>query len=244
MKEITSLTNPLIKRVRSLHNSKGRKEHNLYVAEGLRTIKTIVAGGQTPTYVFCLDECFDKLSKVVSVKIITIVLPHVLEKISTTNSPQGIVAAFEIPKQPSAKLTTGAVLAQISDPGNMGTLIRTTAAMGHETVVIVEGCDPWSPKVVQASTGAIAQIKLYNMSWTQLLAEKKDLQLCATVIKDGQKPSELNFSNSLIVIGNEAHGLPKTWIDDCEQKLTLPMPGNTESLNAAIAGSIALYLTK
>ena len=71
---------------------------------------------------------------------------------------------------------------------------------------------------------------------------KKDLKLIALVVKDGTPPDTINFENSLLVIGSEAHGIPTQWAEQCEEKLTLPMPGNTESLNAAVAGSIAIYL--
>ncbi len=169
-----------------------------------------------------------------------------MAKISTNSTPAELFAVLERPKntQETANLTTGSVLAQIADPGNMGTLIRTTAAMGFKTCVIVEGCDPWGPKVVQASAGTIGLINIVELSWPELVtkAAQAGLNLCALVVNQGLKPQTLDLSKSLIIVGNEANGLPELWVNDCQQKLTLPMPGNTESLNAAVAGSITLYL--
>jgi TrmH family RNA methyltransferase len=140
------------------------------------------------------------------------------------------------------QLTTGIVLAQISDPGNMGTLIRTAAAMNKKTVVCVETVDPWNPKVVQATAGALGSVSLFCMTWDELLRSKKNIPLCALVAQDGKMPDTINLKDALIVVGNEGAGIPDAWIAQCDEKITLPMPGKCESLNAAVAGSIALYL--
>ena len=108
--------------------------------------------------------------------------------------------------------------------------------------MIIEGVDPYSPKVVQASTGTIGMISLFQWSWQELLKNKGNLSLIALAVSGGKSPSEVTADNTLLVIGSEAHGIPKEWIEKCDDTLTLPMPGATESLNAAVAGSIALYV--
>lgn len=181
----------------------------------------------------------------VDANIITIVSDSVMNKMSSSVTPSGILGVFSIPKnQPLNQLNNGIVLAQISDPGNMGTLIRTAAAMNVKTVIIVEGTDPWSPKVVQATAGCLAFVNMFCIDWPTLVqsAKQHNIKLVAMVVSGGKKPDELSFENSLLVIGNEAHGMPEAWIHDCDAAMTLPMPGKTESLNAAIAGSIAMYL--
>lgn len=253
MKTILSLQNELIKKVKSLHTPKGRHEHNLFIAEGLRTIQGLISGKLEPKYLFYTPQT-QELAEQIGPLILqnwpqtTLILltNAVMAKISTLETPAGILAVFAIPQiNPiTTTLTPGAVLAQISDPGNMGTLIRTTAAMGYQTVVIVEGTDPWSPKVIQASAGTIGSVNIFKLSWQELLAHKQDLVLCALVVKNGSHPQDLKLNKSLLVIGSEAHGLPNEWIATCEQVMTIPMPGGTESLNAAVAGSIALYLSK
>ncbi len=124
----------------------------------------------------------------------------------------------------------------------MGTLIRTAAAMNKKTIVCVESVDPWNPKVVQATAGAIGSVNIFCINWDELLLNKKNLSLCALVAINGKNPDTVNLQNSLIVVGNEAHGIPEQWIAACDTQITLPMPGKFESLNAAVAGSIALYL--
>lgn len=244
IKTITSLDNPLIKRVVQLHAVKYRDLLQQYIAEGFRTISTIIkAGGNLITLFVTEEYVYDAQQLTTDEKHIIIVSSSVLQKISTLKTPNGLLAVFAIPMQPSFNaLTEGIVLAQITDPGNMGTLIRSATAMNKKTVICIEGVDPYNPKVVQASSGAIANIILFSMSWNALLEHKKNLHLCALLASGGNSPEEINLRNTLIVIGNESNGIPQEWIDQCDEKLTLPMPGNFESLNAAVAGSIALYL--
>ena len=246
MKTITAAQNPLIKQVKCLQSAKGRAALNVFTAEGLHTISTMLAANSNLILasLFCTDQTLALAQSLASDKQIVLVTTDIMQKISSNSTPAELLAVFEIPKvSPENKaLTTGLVLAQVSDPGNMGTLIRTSAAMGYKTVVIIEGADVWSPKVVQASAGTIGLVNIFELSWEQLQAAKQDLNLCALVVKDGENPQELDLKNALLVVGSEAHGLPTAWVNDCQQKMTLPMPGGTESLNVAVAGSIALYL--
>lgn len=240
MKKITSRTNPIIKDICALHAKKGRSEQGNFIAEGVRTIQTILSGSIELVQLYIvehlpIDTAFPKDR-------ITLVSHEVMEKISTTKAPSGYLAVCKIPKKPHAKLESGLVLARIADPGNMGTLIRTAAALAAPTVVIVEGADPWSPKVVNATAGTIGLVKIYEYSWHELLQKKSAITLCALVVKNGTPANKLKHKDALLVVGNEAHGIPSDWINDCDAAITIPMPGETESLNAAVAGSIALYL--
>ena len=124
----------------------------------------------------------------------------------------------------------------------MGTLIRTCAAFDKHSVVVVEGCDPYSPKVIQSSAGTIAQVTIFQWSWQELLEHKGSIELICLVPEGGSIPYKINVPECLIVIGSEAHGIPEEWIASCQYKTTIPMPGGTESLNAAVAGAIALML--
>lgn len=243
MKTIISRSNEEIKLVSELHNTKGRKEHNLFLAEGLRTCTTLIKGGMKIKQIYTLEEHYEPMKKLANYDLVTVVPGPVMEKISALTTPSGIVATFEIPAQSAfSELKPGLVLAQISDPGNMGTLIRTASALNITNVVIVEGADVWSPKVIQATAGTIAHVKIFSCSWDALVQWKKDLQLCALVVKGGKAPHEIDAKNLLLVVGNEATGIAIPWLRNCNSYMTIPMPGKAESLNAAVAGSIASYL--
>ncbi len=243
MKTITSRTNQEIKHLASLHAKKHRTEHSQFIAEGIRACSTLIKHGHLPYALYVTERNLPAAQAIIDDSQIVLVGDHVMEKISIATTPSGIVGLFSIPKSPSPdQLTNGLVLARIADPGNTGTLMRTAAALNAKSVVLIEGSDPWSPKVVQASAGTIGMLTIFQWSWEQLIAHKGNKKLYALIVSGGKDPQKLPWKNALLVIGSEAHGIPQEWVDTSDETVTLPMPGGTESLNAAVAGSIALYL--
>lgn len=243
MKQITSVHNPEIKNIVRLHDARERAEQNLFIIEGTRALKTALEHIQLKQ-VYITQEHISHIHEFCDPARVTQVSEAVMQKISTSIHASGMLAICEIPAPPQINtLTSGLVLAQITDPGNMGTLIRTAVACGVKSIVIIEGTDPWSPKVVQASAGTITHVTIFKLTWTQLHTHKRHLALYGLVVHNGLDIQTITNKEHLLVIGNEAHGLPPAWQQDCNALYTLPMPGNTESLNAAIAGSIALYIT-
>jgi TrmH family RNA methyltransferase len=178
MKYIYSATHSLIKNTVRLHKSSYRKEVKLFLAEGFRVIETLL---QTMKLyqLFITEDYIERiimwssLDPIILDKII-IAPPTLIKKMSKNVTPAGIVAVFVLPDQPQpSQLGPGLVLAEISDPGNMGTLIRTAAACRITSVVVVGGVDPWSPKVIQASAGTVALVKIFQVSWEALISYKK-----------------------------------------------------------------------
>lgn len=245
MKTITSRFNDEIKEVAGLVQAKERKKLKQFIAEGLRTCSTLINSPIELVQLYATEDAYPAIKHLVHENDVTLVSPHVFEKMSQATTPSGILGVFTIPKPAiPGPLKPGMVLARISDPGNMGTLIRTCAALNVSSVVIVEGTDPWSPKVVQASAGTIGNVTISSLRWDEVLAHKGSLKLCALVTSGGKKAQDIDANNVLLVVGNEADGIPLPWLASCDTKVTLAMPGNVESLNAAIAGSIALYVSK
>lgn len=243
MKYLSSLQNSEIKDLVSLQTSKGRSKLKKCLFQGLRTIETGLNSKLKLDKIYVTEPNLSKVSDLVFSEKIILITEQIAQKISTVKESSGLIATFFIPDSLSCHdIGPGVVLAQISDPGNMGTLIRTAAACDVKNVIIVEGVDPWSPKVIQSSAGTIAFVNIFALSWSDLLIRKKNLKLCSLVVKNGISIKDINSSESLLVVGNEAHGLPTEWQRDCDALVTLPMPGDTESLNASVAGSIALYL--
>jgi TrmH family RNA methyltransferase len=114
--------------------------------------------------------------------------------------------------------------------------------MGLEALYLIDCVDFYNPKVVQATTGSILNLKIFIYKWHEIKDTLKAIPLCALVVDSGQKPETIDLKHSLLVIGNEGQGLPDQIINQSASRMTIPMPGNTESLNAAVAGSIAMYL--
>lgn len=242
MKIITSVHNDQIKHLINLGKKSYRMQHQEFLIEGTRAYHELVQLYK-PVALFMTQDyqnahpdvtCYEKIT--------TILAPHVMEKVSTAATPSGICAIFAIPTpQPLPITGPGIVLMDVHDPGNMGTLIRTAAAMNVKEVIIIGGVDPYSPKVIQSTAGCLAAVRIYQTTFDKLAAQQQ-LQLCALVVKDGQTPNQLNLQHKFLVVGSEAHGLSAEQVALCQEKMTIPMPGQAESLNAGVAGSIGLYL--
>lgn len=242
-KQVNSTENPLIKKVVQLHSSKHRSKHQEFIAEGFRAISTLIAANSKLITLFTTQEFLYDAQQIAPAPSIVVVPEYVMDKMSTAKNPSGLLAMFAIPEQPSFDdLSSGIVLAQVADPGNMGALIRTAVAMNNKTVVCIETVDPWNPKVVQATAGTLSSVNIFCITWEELLLNKKNISLCALVADEGKNPNTVNLKDALIVVGNEGAGIPAAWLAQCDEKITLPMPGKSESLNAAVAGSIAMYL--
>jgi len=167
----------------------------------------------------------------------------VLRRLATTPEPQSPVAVFEIPE--GAIPENGHLLAAwgIADPGNVGTLIRTAAAFGMAFAAGPGTADPWSPKVLRSAAGG---------HWETTVGAAADLDdlrgsgraLVATVVSGGDTPQAVHEPAVVcLLIGAEATGLPDGVVDAADLRITIPMPGGTESMNAAMAGAILAYET-
>jgi len=193
IKKIESTQHPLIKEICSLHLAKYRAKTEKFIAEGNRTIRTLVAAGiAIDTLYYVSDAHLADL--LVPDHQCVMVTEHVMKKISTSVTPSGTLAVFFKPKNRTlADITsekTGLILLDIADPGNMGTLIRTAAAVNNHTIILIGGVDPWHPRVIQASAGTIGLVTIIETTWTDI---KKELSnsLCALVVSGGIAPDQL-----------------------------------------------------
>lgn len=243
MKNITSLDNPLIKQVASLTTPKGRSSHGLFIAEGLRTCQTLAKSPLALSSFFVTMQTLTQAEAFVPKENLIVVSDKIMHKIAPTKTPSGFLGVFYMPthKTPE-RFAPGLVLYNISDPGNMGTLIRSAVAFDRPQIILVGGADPWNPKTIQASAGTIGYASVIEIDWNRLKNSPNHPPLCALVAHDGEKTDQVS-PQDLIVVGGEAHGIPPEIVATCDKHVTLQMPGHAESLNAAVAGSIALYLS-
>jgi RNA methyltransferase, TrmH family len=245
---LSSLENALVKEIVSLRTAKGRRKKGLFVAEGARTCQTLVER-YCPQFIFMTETFLGQAPSYFIDREYIIVTEGVMKKMSNATMPSGLLCVFPIAESnvfPSS-LSSGIVLENIHDPGNMGTLIRTAAAFKVAGVFVVGGVDVWSHKVVQATAGTIGHVPLMVTSWEVLCnyAREVGTSMHALVVEGGEKIENAACARSepwLLVVGSESHGLSDRVMEQCDKKVTLAMPGGTESLNASVAGSIALYL--
>ena len=250
---ITSPQNQTIKLFRALATAKGRQEHGLFAIEGAHLVEEMIAAGWRAKVGYVCPELFKDqtlarhLKK--SVDTLVEVAASVFKEMSDTVTPQGIAAAVPLPRHTLGALPAGpgVVLAvhEVRDPGNMGTMIRTAGAAGALGVLAVGDCvDFYSPKVVRAAAGAMFHLPLVEVVEPELVqwAGETGAALVATVVQEGTPLPEAALpERCAVLIGSEAHGLPEALLTASEVRVTIPMPGRAESLNAALAAGIVLY---
>jgi TrmH family RNA methyltransferase len=164
-----------------------------------------------------------------------------LQRLAGTKTPRGPVAVISIPR-PAASLGEARVLVAwaVSDPGNMGTMVRTAASFGWQFGYSPGTADPWSPKAIRAGAGAHFRTPVLPVTDMEALGSA-GLTTIATVVEGGIDPSDVPAGLCAVLIGTEAHGLPTEVVAACEIRSTIPMPGGFESLNATAAAAITVY---
>jgi len=237
---IESTTNHRVKTVRRLQRGRERSKTGRTLLEGPKLVEAALNAGAVPVEIYTVDRgqvvdrCEFAGSEVIEVSQI------VLEAIATTVQPQDPVAVLEIPEPRPLDFERVAVLVDIADPGNLGTLIRSAAALGWQ-VALLGGADPWNPKVLRSAAGAhFAQSPVRITDLMEITS--LGFVTVATVVSDGRAPEEITSDTPIaLLIGSESHGLAPETVERCDMQTTIPMSGKTESMNAAIAGSIAMY---
>ena len=237
---LTSRNNPLIKEMAALKEKKGRKEQGFILVEGVKMVseckrsgleigRTFVSEsyrGETDENAICISD-------------------EVFAFLSDEKTPQGILCSVRIPKPSLCPPKESCLLLDgVSDPGNMGAIIRTANAAGYGEIYLVGCTDPYSPKSVRASMSGIFFVKIYTGTREAVLEALSGLPILAADM-DGEnifsfRPPE-KFA---LAIGNEANGISEEVFRKAQHKLKIPMRAAQESLNAGIAAGIAMYLLK
>ena len=232
------------KYIQSLGQKKHRDDEGLFIAEGPKIVADLlqsVPGNVKDVYAVkeWLKENKDHRQR----KIFTAIDDEDLEKISQLKTPNQVVAVvkkFDNEKDIVLKGKISLVLDTIQDPGNMGTIIRIADWFGVSQVVCSNDCaDVYNPKVVQATMGSIARVKVFYTDIGTWL-KQQDIRVYAAVL-EGKDISKMNaLSEGLIVIGNESKGIREEILALVKEKITIPKKGKAESLNAAVSAGIIL----
>lgn len=237
---ITSSDHAVVKRLVRLHEARHRRADGHFIAEGRRTIDAFLAAGW-PASLLLVRSGEEVPAAWPASRAMN---ERVAAKLSQASTASGYLAVFAIPApRPVMAGAGGLVLVEIADPGNLGTLLRSAAAFAIPQVAIIGGADPYAHKTVQASAGALSTLALSLLSAESGPQELMGgAPLCALVVAGGADPAALARLPRWLVVGSEAHGLRADWLAGCSERVTLAMPGAVESLNAAVAASLACYL--
>jgi len=253
------ISNSRLTLLRKLHQKKYRQQEQLFLVEGGRAVEQIIKNDQLSIQELFFDAAQNYWKqaqwKTAAVTVdFSSVEPSNFAEISDTDNPQGVIALCEMPAElPPEQMAdqTGLVLATdaIQDPGNLGTIIRTASWFGVKGLLSGKGTvDLFHPKVVRSTAGATGTVPHANVELKEALSifEKKGWQI---VLLDSSSESiplkeVKRQEKTLIIVGNEANGIDQSLVGSDRLKARIASPrkgGNVESLNAAIATSIALY---
>ncbi len=254
---ITSLQNPLVKQMRKLHRAKERREQNLFLLEGTHLLEAACEVGFTlatlcftPQWQQRYPQLWENASRLA--KRAEVVTPEVLEAIATTVHPDGVLATATRLLEKSPSLThwhLGLLLECLQDPGNLGTLIRTAAATEIDGIWLSEdSVELDNPKVLRSSAGAWFRVPLAvtsNLSDLVKSYQRQGVQVIATRSQAARTYWQVDFTRpTLILLGNEGAGLSAELLSLADQTVSIPLAGNVESLNVAIAAALLLYEAK
>lgn len=161
-----------------------------------------------------------------------------LERLAGTETPRGPVAVVEIPLEWLDRTRNVLVAVGVSDPGNVGTMIRTAASFGWGFAYTEGTADPWAPKTIRAGAGGQFQTSVSRIG---SVGELSGWTTVATVVANGEGVEAVRGYPLALLIGEESHGLPASVVDAAAYRVTIPTTGATESLNAAVAAGIVVY---
>lgn len=252
--ELTGLQNPMVKAAAELKQKKYRQQQGLFLAEGLRTVEEAVRYGAVQSIFYTaieddrtravLEEAAAKQIKLVCVS------DKVLKKIADTETPQGIIAVCERRSKrlddflASSKMLL--VLDRVTDPGNIGTMLRTADAAGVGGLLLLQGCaDIYAPKTVRASMGSLFHLPVLSGLSEELLvqaARKAGYELLVTCLDGAENLYKADLQGRLaFVMGNEANGVSDALLAAADKRVFIPMQGRAESLNVAMAAGIVMF---
>ena len=256
-REITGFSNPTVKLLKSLRDKKHRKREGLFLAEGLRLLTDarecgrlpqmlVMAKGRDPHPLLAALEA-DVLAsggEVIETS------ADILSKITGKDNPQGVAGVFaefdtalEAIDRTSARIWL--VAQALRDPGNLGTMLRTGDAVGAGGLILLDDCaDPFSVEAVRASMGAVFTQGIAQAGWDQFIGWLRagEGQLVAASLREAVPYRGAPYAAPcFVMVGNESQGLPEAYELACDLRVTMPMKGRADSLNAAVAAAVLAY---
>lgn len=254
MSEPLSPRNAEVARLRALtRERRARHETGRFIVEGVKLVTEVVQSDLVVFEAFA-DGAWEPPAAFLDVLEaddveITAVSSRGIERIASTNSPQPVVAEVKLPAASFDDLAPGAsmlVAVDLNDPGNVGTLARSAVASGFDAVVCLgDTADPFAPKVIRASAGALFRVPvIVERDVTSGLEAVASLGATrfGTRMASATPCDEADLVGPIaLVLGSEAHGLGAEHESQIDTWLSVPMPGDTESLNVAMAGTILTY---
>lgn len=237
------LSKAQISLITSLQHKKFRKQHGLFIVEGLKSVLEFLSSDYRMHSLFATTDARTKMGNLPeNIKCIE-VSTNEFEKISNLTNPQGVLALVYLPPTdgfswPEIRQQHSILLDDVQDPGNLGTIIRTAEWFGIEHIVCSNGTvDAFNPKVVQATMGSLARVKIHYTSLPDFV-DHAQMPVYGALLS-GQSIYDTDFRKAgLIVMGNEGNGISEVLQSKIDHAITIPRVGQAESLNVAVATTV------
>ncbi len=245
MCSVNTISNNKIKEIVKLHQKKYREETGLFIAEGYKILEELININAEIKEIYTLKE----------IKINTKSLPvqiideAIMKKISTTDTPCEVLTVAKIINHKIGEFKNSnkiLLLENISDPGNLGTIIRSSAAFGIQGIILFGNCvELYSPKVIRSTAGNFFKVPIINIKSTEELNKyfPSHIKIATSLSKANnislKEAAKLN--KYIIMFGSEAKGLSKELTQISDKNIKLEMKNNVESLNLSVSASIVLY---
>lgn len=254
---ITGFSNPTVKFLRSLREKKHRRREGKFLAEGLRLLTDARACGILPEQLVMASgrpphPLLDELERAVVASGGEVIEmdEDILAKVTGKDNPQAVAGVFAEFDTRLAGIDRHAapiwlVAQALRDPGNLGTMLRTGDAVGAGGLILIDDCaDPFSVEAVRASMGAVFTQRIGTARWDEFVPWLRSGpgQLVAASLRDPTDYRQAAYAAPcFLLIGNESQGLPEAYEAECDLRVTIPMRGRADSLNAAVAGAVLAY---
>ena len=246
MLEINSKDNNLFKRIKKLKQKKYREQEKLFLAEGIKFLDF----SKEPNYIF-IDSDFDystiqkRLDKFSCDKYI--LSSQLFKQLTSQENSQGVILVYSFEENSLENLEDNIiVLDKVSDPGNLGTIIRTVDAAGFKDIILTNGSvDCYNEKTIRSTMGSIFNVRISYLDEEKMInfLKEKNYKLIATALDKTSIPyTEMKLSSkNAIIFGNEGNGICKNILNIADEKVIIPIYGTAESLNVAMACGIIIY---
>ena len=254
---ITGFSNPTVKALRALREKKHRKREQKFLAEGLRLLTDARECGHVPEVLVLADKrdphpLLTALEEAVEQSGGEVIetSPDILSKITGKDNPQAVAGVFaefdtSLASLDRSKADIWLVAQALRDPGNLGTMLRTGDAIGAGGLILIDDCaDPFSVEAVRASMGAVFTQSIAQAEWNEFETWLRggDGQLVAASLREAQPYRSAPYAAPcFVMVGNESRGLPEDYEMACDLRVTMPMKGRADSLNAAVAAAVLGY---
>lgn len=256
-RQITGFSNPTVKAIRALREKKHRKAAGKFLAEGLRLLTDARESGHVPELLVLSTErdphpLLTGLEAAVEAAggEILETTPDILSKITGKDNPQGVAGVFaefdtSLAALDRSRADIWLVAQALRDPGNLGTMLRTGDAIGAGGLILIDDCaDPFGVEAVRASMGAVFTQGIARAEWSEFLPWLRAGagQLVAASLREAVPYRGAPYAAPcFVMVGNESRGLPENYEEACDLRVTMPMKGRADSLNAAVAAAVLGY---